>query len=180
MFGDSEATSDHTPLVHMGSDDELSSQSRLEYWSKDSLVSDRKLASDPPLKEAIPFGWRPREIVLPDNWSIHDFPADMSDKVFSRLRPRFQIPDDVPIRKGDLREKCYDGRSSDVGFYETAFIAGLCLPLSFLHRRLASYIGVSVNQIAPWRQGTFPMIPKTRICWDWALFCTGEEFRTSS
>ena len=48
----------------------------------------------------------------------------MSDEVFSRLRPHFQIPDDVPIRKGDLGEKCYDGRSSDVAFYETAFIAG--------------------------------------------------------
>ena len=69
----------------------------------------------------------------------------MSDEVFSRLRPCFQIPNDMPIRKGDIREKCYDGRSSDVGFYEIALIAGLRLPLSTLHSRLASYIGVFVS-----------------------------------
>ena len=58
----------------------------------------------------------------------------MSDEVFGRLRPRFQIPDNVPIRKGDLGEKCYVGKSSDVGFHEAAFIAGLRLPLFILHR----------------------------------------------
>ena len=57
------------------------------------------------------------------------------------------------IRKGDLGEKCYDRRSSDIGFYEVAFIAGLRLPLLTLHRRLVSYLGVSVSQIAlnTWR-----------------------------
>ena len=77
----------------------------------------------------------------------------MSDKVFSRLRPRFQIPDNVPIRKGDLGEKFYDGKLSDVDFYKTAFIKGLCLSLSTLHRQLASYLGVFVSQIAlnAWR-----------------------------
>lgn len=77
----------------------------------------------------------------------------MSDEVFARLRPRFQIPANVPIRKDNLGKKCYDGRSSDVDFYEAAFIAGLRLPLSFLHRQLASFMGVSVCQIAPnaWR-----------------------------
>ena len=77
----------------------------------------------------------------------------MSDKVFNRLRPYFQILDNVPIRKGDIGGKCYDRRSFDVGFYGTSFIAGLCLPLSSLHHRLASYMGVSISQIAPnaWR-----------------------------
>ena len=77
----------------------------------------------------------------------------MSDEVFGRLRPRFQIPDNVPIRKGDLGEKCYAGKSSDVGFHEAAFIAGLRLPLFILHRWLASYVGVFVSQIASnaWR-----------------------------
>ena len=72
----------------------------------------------------------------------------MSDEVFSRLRPRFQIPNDMPIRKGDIGGKCYDGRSSDVGFYEIALIAGLRLPLYALHSQLASYIGVFVSYIA--------------------------------
>ena len=70
---------------------------------------------------------------MPDDRSIHDFLVDMSDKVFNRLRPRFQIPDNMPIRKGDIGEKCYDGRSPGVGFYKTACIAGLRLPFSILH-----------------------------------------------
>ena len=65
------------------------------------------------------------------------------------FRSHFQIPDNVPIRKGDLGEKCYDGRSSDVGFYEAAFIARLRLPLSTLHCRLVSNLGMSVTQITP-------------------------------
>ena len=77
----------------------------------------------------------------------------MIKEIFSRLRPHFQIPDDVPIRKGDIGKKCYDGRLFDVGFYQTAFIARLRLPISTLHCRLASYMGVSINQITPnaWR-----------------------------
>ena len=78
----------------------------------------------------------------------------MSDKFFSRLGPYFQILDNVAIRKGDIGEKCYDGRSYDVGFYETAFIAGLSLPISSLHRRLASYMGVSISQIALMLRGS--------------------------
>ena len=59
----------------------------------------------------------------------------------------------MPIRKGDLGEKCYDGKSFGVGFYEAAFIAGLRLPFTTLHRWLASYLGVFVSQIAlnAWR-----------------------------
>lgn len=154
MFGGSEVTSDRTPSVHMGSDNDLSSHSRLKYMaSEDSSVSNRKSTSYPPSEEASPSGQRLREIILPDDYFIHDFPVDMSDEVFNRLRPHFQIPNNMPIRKGDIGENCYDGRSFDVGFYKTAFIAGLRLPLSFLHHRLASYIGMSINQIAPnsWR-----------------------------
>ena len=144
MFGDSEATSKHTSSIRMGTDDDLSSP-RLEYSSNDSSVSDRSSSSESSSGKASPSGRQPWEVILLDDWSIHDFPIDMSDEVFSRLRPRFQIPNNVPIRKGDLGEKCYDGRSLDVGFYKTTFIAGLRLPLSTLHRQLASYLGVSVS-----------------------------------
>ena len=59
----------------------------------------------------------------------------------------------MPIRKGHSGEKCYTGGSSDVGFYKTAFIARLLLPLTSLHCRLAAYMVVSVCQIDPnaWR-----------------------------
>ena len=66
MSRDSEATNDRTPLVRMGSVDDLSSHSSLEYMSEDSSVSDRKLASNPPSEEASPSGQRPREILLPN------------------------------------------------------------------------------------------------------------------
>ena len=130
MSGDSEAMSECTPSVHISSDDDLTSQSRLEYMPEG--------LSNPHSEESSPSGWRLREIVIPDDWSVPDFLVDMSDEVFNRLRPRFQIPDDVPIRKGDKGEKCYTMSTSDVGLYETAFIVGFRLPLSSLHRQLAT------------------------------------------
>lgn len=59
-----------------------------------------------------------------------------TNEVFNRLRPRFQIPKDVPIRKVDKREKCYTGESYEVSFYEVVFIAGLRLPFSYLYHQL--------------------------------------------
>lgn len=46
MSEDSEETSDHTPLVRMGSDDDLSNLT-LESTSEGLSVSNRELASDP-------------------------------------------------------------------------------------------------------------------------------------
>lgn len=66
MSRDSEATSDHTPSVHLGLDDNLSSP-RLESTSEGSSISDRELASDPPSEEASPSRRRPKEIFLPDD-----------------------------------------------------------------------------------------------------------------
>ena len=73
----------------------------------------------------------------------------MNGKVFGRLKHHFQIPDNMPFKKGDIGEKCYDEKSSKVGFYETTFITELLIPLSLstLLRRLASYLGVSVSQL---------------------------------
>ena len=137
----------------MGLDDNQTSQSRLEYMLDGSSISERESTSDPPSREASSFGRRPREVVLFDDWLVHDFLVNMSVELFSRLRPHFQIPNDVHIRKGHSGEKCYTKGSSDVGFYETAFIVGLRMPLTSLHHRLAAYIGVSVCQITPnaWR-----------------------------
>ena len=149
MSGDSEVTSGRTLSVCIGSDDNLYNHSRLGYSSNISSIFDKELMSDPSLEEASPSGRRLREVILPDDWSIHDFLVDMTDEFFSRLRPHFQIPDNVPIRRGDIGEKCYDRRSSNIDLYETAFIVGLRLPLSSLHHQLASFIGVFVNQIAP-------------------------------
>lgn len=152
MFRDSEARSERTPSIRMGSNDDLSSP-RTKYSSDNSLVSDRGSSSKSSSGEASPSGQLLREVILPNDWSIHDFLVDMNDKFFSRLRPRFQIPNNVSIKRGDFEEKYYNGKSSDISFYEATFIAGFCLPLSTLHRQLAFFLGVSISQIAPntWR-----------------------------
>ena len=77
----------------------------------------------------------------------------ISGKVFRELRVRYQIPDHIPIRLPYENEKCYTGRTADVGMYDAMFAAGLRLPLTALHRQLVDYLGLSVSQIAPnaWR-----------------------------
>ena len=51
----------------MGSDNDLSSDSRLEYVSENSSVSNRESASNPPFEKASPYGRQPKEIVLLDD-----------------------------------------------------------------------------------------------------------------
>ena len=73
----------------------------------------------------------------------------MSDKVFKTLHARFQIPDNIPIYLPGKFEKCYTGKTTDVGMYNAMFAARLRLPLTTLHRQLANFLKLSVNQITP-------------------------------
>ena len=59
----------------------------------------------------------------------------------------------IPIYLPKENEKCYTGRTADMGMYDAMFAAGLKLPLMALHRQLVDYLGLSVSQIAPnaWR-----------------------------
>ena len=77
----------------------------------------------------------------------------MSDRVFKELRTRFQIPDHISIRLPRKKEKCYTGRTADVGMYDAVLVTGLRLPLTALHRQLVDFMGLSVSQIAlnAWR-----------------------------
>ena len=77
----------------------------------------------------------------------------MSEKVFKELRIRFQIPNHISIRLPRKKEKCYTGRTTDVGMYDAVLAARLRLPLTALHRQLVDFMGLSVSQIAPnaWR-----------------------------
>lgn len=68
----------------------------------------------------------------------------MLKDVFGRLYPCFRIPDDIPIRMARKVEKCYMGRTVDIGFYEAIFIVGSRQPFTKLHRRLANRLGVSI------------------------------------
>ena len=91
--------------------------------------------------------------ILPAEWAVNKFLPSMSDKVFSELRVRYQIPEHIPICLPYENEKCYTGRTVDVGMYDAMFATGLRLLLTALHHQLVDYLGFSVSQIAPnaWR-----------------------------
>ena len=72
----------------------------------------------------------------------------MMTKIFNNLRDRYQIPNNIPIRLPGKYEKCYSGKTADVDMYDTMFTARLRLHLTTLHRQLAIFLGLSVNQIA--------------------------------
>ena len=94
-----------------------------------------------------------RPFILPEDWAVNKFLPMMSDRVFKELRPHYQIPDHIPIRLPKENERCYLGRTADIGMYDAMFTAGLRLPLTALHLQLADFLGLSVSQIAPnaWR-----------------------------
>ena len=69
----------------------------------------------------------------------------MSDKDFKELRIRYQIPEHIPIRLPKENERCYSGRTADVGMYDAMFAAELRLLLTVLHRQLADFLGLSVS-----------------------------------
>ena len=77
----------------------------------------------------------------------------MSERIFKELRTCYQILDHIPIRLPRKNEKCYTGRTANVGMYDAMFAAGLRLPLTALHCQLADFMGLSVSQITPnaWR-----------------------------
>ena len=70
-----------------------------------------------------------RPFILPEDWAVNKFSSGMSGKVFKELRVRYQIPDHIPIRLLREDERCYSGRTADVGMYDAMFVAGLRLPL---------------------------------------------------
>ena len=90
-----------------------------------------------------------RPFILPEEWAVNRFLPLMSDKVFKELRTWYQIVGHIPICLPRENERCYSGRTADVGMYDAMFTVGLRLPLTALHRQLADFLGMSVSQIAP-------------------------------
>ena len=86
-----------------------------------------------------------RPFILPKEWAINRFLPLMSDKVFKELCTRYQIPEHIPIRLSRENERCYSGRTANVGMYDAMFAVGLRLPLTNLHRQLADFLGLSVS-----------------------------------
>ena len=89
-----------------------------------------------------------RPFILPAEWAVNKFLPLMSDKIFKELRVKYQIPEHIPIRLPEENEKCYTGRTADVGIYDAMFTTGLRLPLTALHRQLVDYLGLFFSQIA--------------------------------
>ena len=83
--------------------------------------------------------------ILPEEWAVNRFLPLMSDKVFKELRTRYQILDHIPIRLPRKNERCYLGRTADVGMYGAMFTTGFRLLLMALHRQLADFLGLSVS-----------------------------------
>ena len=73
----------------------------------------------------------------------------MTTNIFKNLWDCYQILDNVSIGLPRKFEKCYFGKTADVGMYTAMFAAGLRLPLTVLHHQLANFLGFSVSQIAP-------------------------------
>ena len=91
--------------------------------------------------------------ILPKMWTVNDFKPIMTANTFKNLRDCYQIFDHIPIKLPRKFEKCYSGKTTDIGMYDAMFAAGLRLPLTTLHCLLANFLGLSISQIAPnaWR-----------------------------
>ena len=86
-----------------------------------------------------------RLFILPEEWTVNDFLPTMSEKNFKTLRACFQILDNIPILLLGKFEKCYTGKTANIGMYDAMFATRLRLPLTALHRQLANFLGLSVN-----------------------------------
>ena len=56
-----------------------------------------------------------RPFILPMEWAVNKFLPLISDKVFKELRTRYQITEHIPIRLPRENERCYSGRTADIG-----------------------------------------------------------------
>ena len=91
--------------------------------------------------------------VLPKIWTVNNFKPTMRTNIFKNLQDHYQISDHIPIHLLGKFEKCYSGKTVNIGMYDAMFEAGLRLSLTTLHLQLANFLGLSVSQIAPnaWR-----------------------------
>ena len=71
--------------------------------------------------------------ILPVIWMVNDFKPTMMTNIFKTLRDSYQIPNNIPICLPGKFEKCYSGKTADVGMYDAMFAVGLRLPLMALH-----------------------------------------------
>ena len=108
MLESDEATSEHYVFARMESGDEESHSSGREYTFDEPSIFERESLTYSPLEEEEEsnlLGQISRKIILPSMWWVNIFPVNMTKEVFSKLRPRFHILNDIPIRKAIKGEK---------------------------------------------------------------------------
>ena len=72
--------------------------------------------------------------ILPSMWAVNDFLPKMMTNIFKNLKDRYQIPDHIPICLPGKFEKCYSGKTANIGMYDTTFTTRPRLPLMALNR----------------------------------------------
>ena len=77
--------------------------------------------------------------ILPKIWTVNDFKPTMTANVFKNLWYRYQILDHILIHLPRKFEKCYFGKTVDVGMYDAMFVVGLRLLMTALHCQLANF-----------------------------------------
>ena len=85
-----------------------------------------------------------RPFIIPVIWTVNVVFPMMTNNIFKNLRDHYQIPENVPVRLPRKFERCYFGKTADVGTYDAMFAVGLRLPLMELHHQLANYLGLSI------------------------------------
>ena len=86
-----------------------------------------------------------RPFILLMIWTVNDFYTTMSPKVFNTLHNCYQIPEHIPLQLPRKFEKCYSGKTTDIGMYDAMFTVGLRLLLIELHCQLTNYLGLFVS-----------------------------------
>ena len=127
---DSEVLSEErSPSASSSRDDDLEMEG-LEGGSSDGLIGD-----DPPIQSVIgPDGLR--EFILLPLWTVNDFISKIKEPHFKKVRDRYQIPVNIPMRLPYKSKKCYYKGPEDVGIFEQMLKVGLKFPLSTLHHHL--------------------------------------------
>ena len=59
-----------------------------------------------------------RPFILPKIWTVNDFKPTMTANIFKNLQDCYQIPDHIPICLPRKFEKCYSGKTADIGMYD--------------------------------------------------------------
>ena len=127
---DPDVSSEERSLSASSSRDDDLEMEGSEGGSSDGLIGD-----DPPIQFVIgPDGLR--EFILLPLWTVNDFISKIKEPHFKKVRDRYQIPVNIPMRLPYKSKKCYYEGPEDVGIFEQMLKVGLKFPLSTLHHHL--------------------------------------------